>query len=86
MSKYVKIIYQVESWSLSCSMQEVNYTKIITRFPKRLPKKKRERKGKDKIWVSFLRLRLFPALSCFQRQSLNFGVPKHRGLMQCWSS
>lgn len=29
MSKYVKIIYQGEIWSLSCSMKEVNYTKII---------------------------------------------------------
>ena len=38
MSKYVKIIYQVESWSLSCSVGEVNYTKIVTRFPKYVPK------------------------------------------------
>lgn len=44
MSKYVKIICQVESWSLSCSMEEVNYTKIIARFPKYIPKREKERK------------------------------------------
>lgn len=37
MSKYVKIIYQAETWSQSCSMREVNYTKISTTFPKHIP-------------------------------------------------
>ena len=44
MSKYVKIIYQVESWSLSCSVEEVNYPKITTRFPKHIPKREKGKK------------------------------------------
>lgn len=44
-SKHVKITDQVESWSPSCSVEEVNYTKVITRFPKYIPNRE---KGKTR--------------------------------------
>lgn len=62
-SKYVKIIYQVEGWSPSCSMEGVDYTTIIRRFPRCTPEV--SKKGKGQGSGALLARGQFPSLPRF---------------------